>query len=213
MPPTNVAAAPSGSQRYQLIPEATAPKLGQRSQGLITYQVLTNDARQDLFLRIAKNDGGGYVSDEAVSLHQLRRCINEHPAEQPMRAMAFKTAFIGRSSNQPTFAAAVMLGEGLLQRDPQRPGVLVDGVSWHAWAEAQMATAAGDLAEVMVGKAPKLPVTEAAPAEQAAGAEQATTEAGVEDPATPADGDTPVTASGKPRKGRGAVLKRERDRH
>lgn len=216
------AALPSGIQRYLLIREATAQKLGPRSQGLITYQVLTTEARRELYLRIAKNEGGGYVSDEAVPVVNLRRCVNEHPAEQPMRASAFKAAFIGRSSNNPTFAAAVMLTEGLLNRDPQRPGVLVDVASWQAWAEAQMAAAAGDLSEVLVGKAPKsgdatrtvTAVEQAAPpTDQAADATAGIDEAVMEDPTMPTDADGPSAPAGKTKRGRGAVLKRERGRH
>lgn len=138
---------------YLLIREALAPKLGSRSQGKITYQVLTDEARHDLFLRIAHNDGGGYVSDEAVPLNKLRSCINQRASDQPMRSAIFMAAFKGRSSNNPTFAAAVMINEGLLSRDPQRPGVLMDVDGWPTWAASQLAIE-GDLPLVTVGKVP-----------------------------------------------------------
>lgn len=145
--------SPSHVQRYLLIREAAAPKLGSRSQGKITYQVLTDEAREELFLRIARNDGGGYVSDEAVPLNKLRGCINQLASDQPLRSAIFMAAFKGRSTNNPTFAAAVMINEGLLERDPLRPGVLTDVDGWPAWAAAQLATE-GDLPLVSVGKTP-----------------------------------------------------------
>lgn len=137
---------------FWLIREAFAPKLSPRSNGRIKYQILTDQSRQTLFLRIAGNEGGGQFSDEAVPVQALRSCVNQHPADQPMRAAALKSAFVGRSSNQPPFGAAILLAEGLLQRDSERAGVLIDGSSWQAWADAQMAAAVGDLSEVKVGK-------------------------------------------------------------
>ncbi|MDG0857344.1 hypothetical protein [Roseateles puraquae] len=52
---------PAGPQTYLLLREAHSPKLGPRSVGGILFQVLTDTERQALFLRIAGNEGGGYV--------------------------------------------------------------------------------------------------------------------------------------------------------
>lgn len=160
---------------FWLIREAFAPKLSPRSNGRIKYQILTDQPRQTLFLRIAGNEGGGQFSDEAVPVQALRSCVNQHPADQPMRAAALKSAFVGRSSNQPPFGAAILLAEGLLQRDTEHAGALIDGSSWQAWADAQMAAAVGDLSEVKVGKEP---VNRPAPRQAAAPTDVAAQEIG-----------------------------------
>ena len=94
--------------------------------------------------------------------------------------------------------------------------------SWQAWAEAQMAAAAGDLSEVLIGKAPKTgevardvaAVGQAASSDdQVADATAGIDEAVMEDPTMPTDADGPSAPAGKTKRGRGAVLKRERGRH
>lgn len=142
---------PSTLTSYRLIREARAPKMGLRSTGQIVFQVLTDDAHQDVFLRIAANEGGGYVSDEAVSVHALARCITDLEAGQILRSGMFKPAFAGRSSNNSGFIAAVMLAEGLLSRDAERPHLLIDNGLWNEWRATQLAVS-GDLPTVRVGK-------------------------------------------------------------
>ena len=144
-------ALPAGPQTYLLLREAHAAKLGPRSIGAIRYQVLTDTQRQALFLRIAGNEGGGYVSDEAVPMRSIMQCVDEHPTDQPLRATVFKPAFVGRSSNNWGFLTAILLTEGLLTRDGEKPHALVNTGRWDAWWTDHMAIG-GDLAEVRVGK-------------------------------------------------------------
>ena len=150
----------SSATTFRLIREGFAPKMGQRSTGQIGYQVLTNEDHTEVFLRIAKNQGGGYASDEAVSIHALVRCIADREAEEPLRSGAFKPAFSGRSSNNSGFIAAVMLTELLIRRDADRPHILHDCCKWNAWCSEQLAVT-GDLPTVRVGKEPvvQAPVT------------------------------------------------------
>ncbi len=138
---------------FLLIREGFAPKLGQRSTGTIDYQVLMNEDRTEVFLRIAKNQGGGYASDEAVSIHALVRCISDREADEPLRSGTFKPAFSGRSSNNSGFIAAVMLAELLIRRDADRPHILHDCCKWNAWCSEQLAVT-GDLPPVRIGKEP-----------------------------------------------------------
>lgn len=145
------ATLPAGPQTYLLLREAHSPKLGPRSTGAIVYQVLTDPERQALFLRIAGNEGGGYVSDEAVPVRSLMQCISDHPADQPLRAAMFKPAFVGQSNNNWGFMSAILLTEGLLSRDPDKPHGLADTGRWDAWCADHM-NIGGDLTEIRVGK-------------------------------------------------------------
>jgi hypothetical protein len=146
---------PTGITSYRLIRESCAAKLGMRSSGKIVFQILTDDAHQDLFVRIAANEGGGYVSDEVVSVHALVRCITERASSEPLRSGIFKSAFVGKSSNNSGFMTAVLLHEGLLSRDANRPHLLIDCGFWNDWRATQLSIS-GDLPVVRVGKEPAL---------------------------------------------------------
>lgn len=140
---------------YRLIRQSQCPKLGAFSSGRITYQLLTSEARNQLFLRISGNEGGGYVSDEAVALSRIMQCVDDHGPDKPLRSTHFREAFVGRSNNNWGFLSAILLHEGLLERHPAQPHLLIDCGEWEAWQRAQLAEASDDAAEVKVGKLPR----------------------------------------------------------
>lgn len=217
--PTSTAAGPAAAEPLLLVRESQAVKLGVRSTGLITYQVLTNIERSHIFVRIAKNDGGGYFSDEAVPLANLRSCIDNHPRDKPLRAGAFKAAFAGRSSNNPSFAAAVLLAEHLAQRDPVSPGVLLATQDWEAWTTEQVALAQGELDPVSVSKPSKWlraagasNVDECLHSPDLSPELQQSQTSNLGEPAAGEDEPSPVQEplTTPRRHGRGAILKRDR---
>lgn len=170
-PPPIADESQGGTKTFYLLREDHAPKLGQRSTGKITFQVLTDANRQALFVRVARNDGGGYVSDEAVPFNAIVRCINERDAERPIKADLFRAAFVGRSSNNWGFMTAILVHEGLLQRDKTTPHHLVDAGGWAAWGARQLQVE-GELSPVRVGKEPlikksKPPTPDETPSPQA----------------------------------------------
>lgn len=199
------AAVPAGPQTYLLLREAHSPKLGPRSVGAILFQVLTDPERQSLFLRIAANEGGGYVSDEAVPVQAIRRCIQAQPADEPLRAASFKPAFTGKSNNNSGFMTAILVHEGLLARGAEKTHLMTDTGRWDAWCAEHMAIS-GDLTSVRVGK--EVPVLTAAGAESSASDPDAAPDGpSAGDAAAPADtgGDTPgeaFTGDDKPARGR-----------
>lgn len=120
-PTTASVQVPDTRPTYRLIREARAPKLSLRSNGSLTYQVLTDEARSGLWLRIAVNHEGGCFSDEAVPISSILDCVRELAPDAALQALSFKPAFVGRSTCNGGFLAAVLLAEGLLGRDPTRP--------------------------------------------------------------------------------------------
>ncbi len=148
---------PDTRPTYRLIREARAPKLSLRSTGSLTYQVLTDEDRSGVWLRIAVNHEGGCFSDEAVPLAAIRDCLRDLAPDAAPQALTFKPAFVGRSTCNGGFLAAVLLAEGLLGRDPTRPQRLLDAGRWSDWAEQQLDTP-GELACVRPGKAPAVNV-------------------------------------------------------
>ncbi len=148
---------PDTRPTYRLIREASAPKLSLRSNGSLTYQVLTDEARSGVWLRIALNHEGGCFSDEAVPLAAILDCLRELGPDAALQALSFKPAFVGRSTCNGGFLAAVLLAEGLLGRDPTRPQRLVDTGRWSDWSVQQLDTP-GELTCVRIGKAPVVTV-------------------------------------------------------
>lgn len=184
----------SGPKTFLLIREDRAPKLGLRSSGGILFQVLTDQQRDKLFIRIAGNEGGGYVSDEAVPVDAIRRCVEACSGEL-LQATALKPAFVGRSSNNWGFLRTILVHEQLLRRDPDRPHLAADTGGWDEWMSRHLSMT-GEFKPIKVGKEPvvkKKPAAPAADNNSAAGADD-----GAVDPVdadTPADADADVAVA------------------
>ncbi|MFC0168130.1 hypothetical protein ACFFKC_08560 [Pseudoduganella danionis] len=106
-------------QPYILLKTATANKLGKNSAGGIAYRVLADTDRKNLYITITGNDGGGYFSREVVPFSQVEKCLTDWPdAGKALPSKLFKTAFVGRSSNNAGFLAAILRAEDLLTAAP-----------------------------------------------------------------------------------------------
>jgi hypothetical protein len=55
------------TQSFWMLKDGTAPKLGARAEGSINYNVLADNERQQLFIAITGNKGGGYFSKEHLA--------------------------------------------------------------------------------------------------------------------------------------------------
>lgn len=122
---------------YLTLKTESAQKLG-RNGGGITYKVLTDPDRRQLFLTIVANDGGGYYSREIVAFDSVEACLPAAPA-QPLAAKAFAPAFVGKSSNNPGFMAAMLRAEGLLAGVVGKPHLHQRVGEWEAWKHAMLA--------------------------------------------------------------------------
>lgn len=194
---TSPSTTPGGPKTYYLLRADHAPKLGQRSTGRIAFQVLTDAERQNVFLRIAGNEGGGYVSDEAVPFAEIVRCINDHDHKLPVKAELFRRAFVGRSNNNWGFLTAILVYEGLLRRDPDKPRRMGDAGGWSAWASRHLEIQ-GELQAVKVGKEPVIRKIKAPAAEPVAeaGEEAAGSVEGVSDQADEVAAEVGATPDG-----------------
>lgn len=130
---------------FHLVRQGTAAKLGANSTGTISYAVLIDADRTEPFIALTGYDGGGYFSREAVPISALRRCAGQTDSSRPLGAGAFKSAFVGRSTNNGYFAVAALCAEGLLnrvQRDgPGRGQPLADAGFWDDWCAQVQAQA------------------------------------------------------------------------
>lgn len=149
---------------YVLLRSGTAKKLGKQSKGSIAYQLLTDDARQEVWLAITANDGGGYFSHERVALASVQTCISNIKPEQSFPSKLLQTAFTGRSSNNAGFLAAILREEALLGLAPETEGKHILSGDWAAWEEALLALP-GTPAEITDIRPATTPVTSPLPHE------------------------------------------------
>jgi hypothetical protein len=127
-------------QSYILLKTANADKLGKNSAGGIAYRVLADTDRKNLYITITGNDGGGYFSREIVPFSQVEKCLTDFAdADKAFPSKLFKTAFVGRSSNNAGFLAAILRSEGLLAQAPDAETQHIRAGNWSAWLTAMFA--------------------------------------------------------------------------
>ena len=144
-------------QSFWLLKEGTAPKLGARAEGSISYNVLACKERRQLFIAITGNKGGGYFSKEHVSISKIEACLGSSSSVNPASSKTFKEAFISRSSNNAGFLSAVLRHEGLIAAAPGAETQHVHSGDWAAWIKTMLA-GAGQLIEVGKKNADKKPL-------------------------------------------------------
>jgi hypothetical protein len=138
LPDTTTSAATDSTitQSFLLLKTGAAKKLGKQAEGSINYRVLGDVDRKHLHLSITGNDGGGYFSKELVSFHKVEGCIAQREREKPFPSKPFKEVFVGRSSNNAGFLAAILRTEGLLAAAPDLETQHVTSGDWEAWKKS-----------------------------------------------------------------------------
>ena len=139
--------------RYWSLKTGQASKTGQRSHGQIHYRVLTDTEQQNLYIAITGNDGGGYYSKEIVAFAKVERCLEGLNTDKPLSSKVFQPAFVGQSSNNAGFLAAILRAENLLApvADSKHHHALQP--SWAEWKTDLLALA--DKAESYQPELPK----------------------------------------------------------
>jgi len=128
--------------QYLKLKSAEAQKLG-RNGGSIGYLILTDSDRQQLYVSIVANDSGGFFSNEIASFDRIEACLPSDRT-QPFAAKALIPAFVSRSANQPSFAAALIRAEGLTAAVEGKPHLhQCVGSDWESW-KATMLTVPGE---------------------------------------------------------------------
>jgi len=134
------AAEPVG-QSYLRLSVGQCPKLGQRAEGLIHFELLATMDRQQLLMRLVSNDSGGYFSREPVSFERIRAVADSQVVDKPFNGRVFGgDLFKGQSANNGGFLTAVLRSLGLLVAGEKSNLSLVTG-DWSAFALAQLSLA------------------------------------------------------------------------
>ena len=130
-------AAPA-SQSYLRLSAGQCPKLGQRAEGLIHFELLASMDRQQLLVRLVSNTSGGYFSREPVCFERIRAVAEAQAADKPFNGRVFGgDLFKGQSANNGGFLTAALRSLGLLVAGEKSNLSLVTG-DWSAFAQAQL---------------------------------------------------------------------------
>ncbi len=82
---------------YFSVKQAQAAKTGQHSQGKITYRILTDESHLELFITIIANEGGGWFSNEIISLSAIEAITSKLNPKIAFPTKTFAPAFIANS--------------------------------------------------------------------------------------------------------------------
>jgi hypothetical protein len=96
----------------RVLKSAGCPSVSGKSK--LTYEIgLRNET--DPVIRISKNSGGGFFSDEWLPLAAIQKVLAGRAAEKGLTSNAFRATYQGKSVNTAGFLVAVLKAEGVLQ--------------------------------------------------------------------------------------------------
>ena len=102
---------PEDNPDMKILKTATCKTLSAKST--LTYQLGTED--DVIHIRISKNTGGGFFSDEWISMDDIKAVLDEHPEGTPVTSFMLQPIFKGRSVNTPAFLLSTLVHEKLLR--------------------------------------------------------------------------------------------------
>jgi hypothetical protein len=101
----------------KVLKTATCKTLSGKST--LTYQIgVTPDSI--VHLRIAKNDGGGFFSDEWIALDDILRVLKDRPKESPVPSHFLTPLLKGKSVNTSAFILAALTHLKLIRPLPKK---------------------------------------------------------------------------------------------
>lgn len=132
---------------FWLLETGTAKKLGLHSSGSLSYQVLADYDRNNLFISLTQNDGGGFFSKERVNMLSIEACLDAYKAGAPFPSKALKNAYKSRSSNNAGFLTATLRVLGLTAAAPNADSKHIVAGDWGEWRK-KMIAATGNLVQL-----------------------------------------------------------------
>jgi hypothetical protein len=99
---------------FSTIKKSTAPKLSPKATGSLTYHVGYDDKSKFFHFRITANSGGGFISNEWISLNDILDTIEDTSPDNPFKAIIFNPLYQSKGANNHGFLAAALRSESLL---------------------------------------------------------------------------------------------------
>ena len=96
----------------RIIQKATTDTISGKSK--LEYHIgVTPD--NEIHFRIHGNTGGGFFSQEWISLKDIQDVFDENPEGQPISSIVLQSLFKGKSVNTPAFLLAALANEKLVR--------------------------------------------------------------------------------------------------
>jgi hypothetical protein len=102
----------SSESEVRVLKSAGCPSVSGKSK--LTYEIGLQ-RETDPVIRIAKNSGGGFFSDEWLPLAAIQKVLAGRGAEKGLTSNAFRATYQGKSVNTAGFLVAVLKAEGVLR--------------------------------------------------------------------------------------------------
>jgi hypothetical protein len=80
----------------------------------LTYHIGVSP-ESEIYIRVHGNTGGGFFSQEWISLRDILTALRKKPAGKPITSILLNPLFRGKSTNTPGFLLAVLLHEKLVR--------------------------------------------------------------------------------------------------
>ena len=103
----------------RVIKKTSCPTLSGKGE---LYYCLGSDHDDQLVMKIYSNSGGGFFSDEWLSVSSIVETLEDCDPDEPITSVVLNPLFRGRSVNTPAFLTAALKAEGVLEsiEDKQR---------------------------------------------------------------------------------------------
>lgn len=125
--------------QYICLKLGQAAKAGERATGQISYSVLSDTDRQELYLTLTGNEGGGWFSREIIPLSRIEAVLDALTDRfQPLHSKVLRPAFDSKSVNNAGFLAALLRAEGLLTPAPDSPHQHLLTDDWDIWKSVML---------------------------------------------------------------------------
>ena len=102
----------SAESEVRVLKSAGCPSVAGKSK--LTYEIGLQ-RETDPVIRISKNSGGGFFSDEWLPLAAIQKVLAGRAAERGLTSNAFRGTYLGKSVNTAGFLVAVLKAEGVLE--------------------------------------------------------------------------------------------------
>lgn len=172
-------------------------KVGQFSTGKITYEVLADESRDNIWIRIVNNDSSGWFSRELLTIEKIEACVEGIKEGEMMLSKRFAAAFKSRSANNAGFLAAALRAERLLLPAPEQPSRHILGEDWETW-KTDLLDLPGELIDLASAEKATTKATPASPTDASDTSEDGATDDDLPAPDSP---EAPATEHTKAKKG------------
>ena len=89
------------------------------NKSTLNYQIGVDD-EDNIFIRVNGNTGGGYFSNEWISLDNITSILSDVPTDNTITSINLIPLFKGKSVNTPGYLLAALVSEGLLSANQEK---------------------------------------------------------------------------------------------